>query len=290
MMTTKNIKISGEECPIIDSPVSIPVMSAREMITCAAVLSSVSIEEDGSLVSKLHAQISEVSNVLKMKVEEPAEKTGRVRNAALRHDATVGAVYGVVEGHARFPLAEAPQVAAANRVKNALFPEGVAWLRASAAEKWGTSSAKLHLIEESPSLLEDLILLLSPVVLATWRESHAELGEALGVGGPVEPDDGLRDIDTLQLTRALRESISDYVRVVRGTVDRDDPATIAEANRLLTPLLNFRGLLTASKSAREDAPAEVPTPVPSTPPVAAGTVVDVAVATPAGSIDAPVPA
>lgn len=290
-MTTKNpIKINGEECPIIDSPVSIPVMSAREMITCAAVLSSVSVEQDGSLVSRLHAQIGEVANVLKMKVEEPAEKTGRVRNAAQRHDATVGAVYGVVEGHARLPLPEAPHVAAANRVKIALFPDGVSWLRASAPEKWGASSAKLHTIEESPSLLEDLTLLLSPMVLATWRDAHAELGEALGVGGNAEPDDGLRDVDTLQLTRALRESISDYVRVVRGTVDRDDPATIAEANRLLTPLLNFRGLLTASKSPREDAPTEAPTPVPSTPPVAAGTVVDVPVAAPASSTDAPVPA
>ena len=107
-MTTKNpIKISGEECPIIDSPVSIPVMSAREMITCAAVLSSVSIEEHGSLVSKLHAQISEVSDVLKMKVEEPAEKTGRVR--ALPDLALPGGrIPGVAEEHVAIVCRVAP--------------------------------------------------------------------------------------------------------------------------------------------------------------------------------------
>jgi hypothetical protein len=268
--------LQADECPIIDAPVSIPVMNAREHVTCAAALTSIVPAAGRPLVTKTRDEIIAVADVLKLKLEVPKRKTGLVRAATQRHDATVNAVYTVVDGHARMPAGESPHSRAALRVRAAVFPNGLVWIRASSADKWGTASAKLHLIDASPQLIEDLNLLVGESALAHWRQAHRDLGAALGVGADVAPDDDLRDVDILQLSRMLRDRIGDYVRVVRGMVDRDDPATIAEASRLLTPLIHFRGMLAASRAAREEASADLSAPASSSPPVPA-----------AGSVDGP---
>jgi hypothetical protein len=288
-MTTKiPAKFNLDEVAIIDTPVSVPVMTAREAITCAATLTSVEPAPDRPLVTKAHGQIIVVADALKVKLEEPVEKTGLIRAAASRHDATVNAVFTVVEGHARMPFPESPHTQAAVRVTAAVFPDGLAWLRASGAEKWGSSSAKLHLIDESPELIEDLNFLVGEFAMANWRQSHGELGAAIGIGAAVDLDDDLRDVDVLKLSRALRERIGDYVRVVRGFVDRDDPATIAEATRLLTPLVHFREMIAASRGGRDE--PEAPIAVNSSPPAPADTIIDApAVAAPMAA-DVPDPA
>ncbi len=274
-MTTKtSLNLNTDECPIIDSPVSIPVMSAREHITCAAILTSVVPAAGRPLVTKARDQIIVIADALKVKLEVPIEKTGLVRAATQRHDATVNAVYTVIDGHARMPFGKSPHSQAALRVRAALFPDGLAWIRASSADKWGSASAKLHLVDESPELIEDLNFLVGEFAIANWRQAHQELGTALGVGADVDLDDDLRDVDMLKLSRVLRERIGDYVRVVRGFVDRDDPSTIAEANRLLTPLINFRTMLVASRAAREEDAGDLGEASNSNPPGPADAIVD----------------
>ena len=154
-----------------------------------------------------------------------------------------------------------PQYAIAARLKEALFPRGLDFVTLSYEQEWYESGKRLERIVEEA--LEALINeLVHGAVLPSIREAHRALGEGLGVGDtPLEVtnEEGLR-----AALRDLALSVSDYARVLSGSVKRDDPKTAERFLAAMRPLDQHRAAYPSSPTTpTPGAPApDAPLPAP----------------------------
>ncbi len=160
----------------------------------------------------------------------------RARAADRALDDAWGAFQSWLMGWTRLPDRAHPLIADARALYAALFPKGLQFLTLDFRDEWNESQQRLDHIAEAK--LDNVIDRLGGgPFLATLARMHRAYGEALHItpstrdGKEVEPDTNvLRALDATHM--ALRE----YVAQVAATVRRNDPDSIALADRLLLPI------------------------------------------------------
>jgi hypothetical protein len=186
-------------------------------------------------------------------------------------DNTYAALYGRLDSWRMLPAGHGTkQSSEADRLIGLLFPTGLGFLKLPFTEEWAESEKRLRRIEDDGlgASLDDLC---GAAFLVALRATHKEYGAVLGITKVDALPDATGVADPL---KTLVSAVQQYVRVVGGTVDDDDEASIVVAQALLRPIETMRNRVLANRVAG----ARTPAPVPGADPV----VVD-----PAGGTDAP---
>jgi hypothetical protein len=159
-----------------------------------------------------------------------------MRGADLNEKATWAAIEGWLSSWARLPSAHA-QVASAQTVHAALFPDGLKWLRLGRKQEWSEAERRLRHIQEN-KLDAAFAQLGGAHFLETLRTVHARFGEALGITvakpAPPAPAGVGEKLD------ALKAALRGYVLQATAWVDEEAPETAALAERLLLPLSTWQ--------------------------------------------------
>jgi hypothetical protein len=157
-------------------------------------------------------------------------------------------------------LAGTPQASEAGALRGAIFNDGLKFLKLPYPLEWAESDVRLQRIDKN-GLRDRIAKLGGGVFIDEIAKAHAAYGKALGMGAPqtarAVPPEIRAALD------AFAASLRTYVVRVMGTVDEDDPATQALADKLLLPFSNW----TVGASGRSS-PAEGTegTPPEATPP------------------------
>jgi hypothetical protein len=151
-----------------------------------------------------------------------------------------------------------------------LFPTGLDFLKLPYAEEWAQSERRLVLIatDELDDELEDLC---GELYLPLLREAHAAYGEALGITKRKDaPAEVARVIEPL---KQLKSTIASYARGVIGTMNEDDPESVAATQRQLEPILRARRAAASGEATSEEPADPVEAPLPELPAAAVVTTV-----------------
>lgn len=176
----------------------------------------------------------------------------------------------VLEGKAR--LAGTEIGARAAQLLAQVFPNGTGFVMFVLSEEWGAVKAHLDRIERL-DLEDEIDEVAGPEFLPVIRETHAQLGEGLGLG-----ETPLSAPDTARLRASsirMAKAIAAYGRAMLATVDEDDPESIAAFKRAMYPLDAYRraafarGVVTENEEPILDTDV---TPTDPIPPVPAGPV------------------
>ncbi len=183
------------------------------------------------------------------------------RKADIVVDNAAGALDQFLEAWTRLPetLPEA-QLAAA--VRQALFPDGTAFLKLAFDEEWAQIDRRLALLKQQ-GLDKQIARLGGAAFVQHLEQAHAAYGKALGLTSvPATPAEtvALRD-PLLAFLAALRL----YVIKVAAYRDDDKPETIAVTERLLRPLTSWTSRATKPSGDSEPGPSEPESPNPPAP-------------------------
>ncbi|MRG92790.1 hypothetical protein [Polyangium spumosum] len=169
-------------------------------------------------------------------------------------DNAFGALSDWLLSFKRLPPERHPEAAEAAKVYDALFGQGLAFLRLRAADEWQEAETRMRLLTEKgfDVVIENLG---GKPFLDELAFAHTAYGEALGITKPrptPEPP-GVRKAQGEAL-----DALRSYVLRVAAHVREGEPQTAALAERLLAPLAQWR-----------DRPAKnqksTPTPEPASP-------------------------
>jgi hypothetical protein len=178
-------------------------------------------------------------------------------------DTSWAALHDRLEGYALLPTKEYPRASRAQELLDALFPEGLTFLRLPFAEEWAESERRIHRIENE-GLAHDLDVLCGREFLAEVRRAHAAYGDAIGVTKPVPTDhDGERSL--VEPLRQLTRAIGKYAVQVVATADSDDPATVTAARAALAPLDRVRSAASRRSKPEKEEPTTPQSPMPNAP-------------------------
>lgn len=184
------------------------------------------LEQAGDL--KKHIQIRE-------RAGSAADPRARAADRAL--DDAWGAFQSWLMGWTRLPDRAHPQVREARALYASLFPKGLQFLTLDFRDEWNESQLRLDHIAEAK--LDTLIDRLGGgPFLVTLARMHRAYGEALHItpssrdGKPVDEP----DTEVLRLLEQTHMALRDYVAQVAATARRNDPESVAIADRLLEPL------------------------------------------------------
>lgn len=245
-----------------------PSISPAEALTLGRAIIAAMPKSLPQLAALMMEEVEIATDRLEMNLKTQGQKAGNRRAAGSKFDLSWGSFHARLDGLARLP-ADSAEVEDARAYYQRIFDSGLSWLRASHVAKWGTSSGKLALIEQTPGMRKRLIALCSAIVIETLEDAHLELGEALGIGAKVQQIESADAVEALSL---LRVAVSDYVRVVLGSVNRKDPKSIDLAEQALEPIGRFRAMILASRRGNGNGaletppPPEAPAPVVASPP------------------------
>lgn len=166
----------------------------------------------------------------------------------VRHDGGIVGLREVIEGKARLVGTEIGERAA--RLLMRLFPNGTAFVMLSYIEQWSATETHLTRIDED-GLATEIDEIAGPEFLPFIRDAHGEMGEALGLSGG-----GLTAPDTTAVHEAnvrLAKAIANYGLAMVGTVDIDDPESIAAFKRAMYPLdAHRRAFFSRGPTKRDD--------------------------------------
>lgn len=195
--------------------------------------------------------IAETRATLQTEMERELPPPPGARDADRLEDNTVLAVIEILGGWARL-AGQIPQGDVAARLFRRLFGEGsTAFINYPVKKEWAVVDGKLKLIADE-KLEDDLKKLGALPALACLHEVHKAYGEAIGATKAPPP------VESPQL-RDKREELADAVRtyVVRvvGLRDKKKPETIALADRLLQPLIEWQSPEPTAKGAAPKDPA-----------------------------------
>ena len=173
-------------------------------------------------------------------------------------DNAVAALDGFLAAWARLPDSY-PESQLALCTRQALFPDGIGFLRLSSEEQWAQIERRVQILKQEGHA-EAIAKLGGAALVKHLLMAQAAYGEALGLtkvtAVPAEPV-GLREpLDAF--VAALRL----YVIKVTAYRDDDEPETVAQAERLLRPLLMWSSKAPRSGGASDPVPPE-PTLEPS---------------------------
>lgn len=171
--------------------------------------------------------------------------------------------------------ADVPESEAARALRDAVFPDGVAFAQGDYESLWLRGQHTLDAIAQGAHA-DDLERLAGDFVLRAVRGAHHALGVVLGLAGSVrapavEPD--APAVDRRTLLDAVTDAIARYAHQITA-VDADDPAAVAEALRALEPILKQRARARSARGgvaevtddepdAQDDAPPALPTTAPA---------------------------
>lgn len=200
-------------------------------------------------------------SLAKAATERLAESGSKSPPAARRKadsvvDNAVAALDSFLAAWARLPDTY-PESQLALCTRQALFPDGIGFLRLSYEEQWAQIERRVQILKQEGHT-EAIAKLGGAALVNHLLVAQAAYGEALGLtkvtAVPTEPV-GLREpLDAF--VAALRV----YVIKVTAYRDEDEPETVAQADRLLRPLLMW-----SSKAPRSGGAVD---PVPPSPAVA----------------------
>jgi hypothetical protein len=147
-----------------------------------------------------------------------------------------------------------------------LFPTGLDFLKLPYPEQWAQSERRLVLVA-TDELADEIEALCGEPFLPLLGQAHAAYGEALGItkrkGSPTEA------ARVLEPLKELKDAIASYARGVIGTMNEDDPASVAAAQQQLEPIVRARRSFAPGEATAEERSEPVETPLPELPPAVA---------------------
>ncbi|MBI5480151.1 MAG: hypothetical protein HY906_14895 [Deltaproteobacteria bacterium] len=186
----------------------------------------------------------------------PAVDADRLREIDRALDAAWSAFLDWLFGWSKLAGDGAPFAARARTVLDAVFPDGLKFTQLQYKIEWSESDTRLERIRSKK--LDDVVRSLGgEVFLRVLRAAHLVYGQALGVTTAPPP----RDEPALNLRdklNAFNDALRTYVVRVSAHADEDHPATVALANALLRPLMEW-------EMSRTPARAEPLPPLPDDP-------------------------
>lgn len=158
-------------------------------------------------------------------------------------------------------MAGSPAAATAQKLLDALLPDGLLFVRLPAAQRWSESDARIQRIHKD--FEADFAALGGAVVLQHLRATHAATGAAAGI--TVAKDQP----ETPQVRAALnavKASLRNYVlQVVANAAAEDTPAARALAAKLLAPITNYTAPESAKVAVQPVAPVPAAVDTPAQP-------------------------
>lgn len=180
-------------------------------------------------------------------------------------DAAWAALSAVLGAHVRAPFGAEDQVLrdAALRVQKAVFPDGLRFTQLPYKLEWAESQARLDLLED-PALSSDVGAIGGAKFLALVRVKHKAYGDAQGLSKESSP--AVESAEVRPRLDRFADALRSYVVKVSATVEDDDDASRALADRLLAPIARWQSTAT---SAEPTSPGELPVQpaAPATPPI-----------------------
>src|SRR5688500_9126519 len=155
-----------------------PSISPAEALTLGRAILAAKPKTVPELAALMLDEVEFATDHLALVLKTQGLKGGNRRAAGSKFDLSWGSLYARLDGLARVPASGA-EIEDARTYYERIFDSGLSWLRASHVAKWGTSSGKLAMIDETPGMRKRLIALCSAIVIETVEEAHLELGEAL---------------------------------------------------------------------------------------------------------------
>lgn len=250
----------------------VPGMSTAEMLaTSRATISRV--DKDSPEVARRDAKKVR-QRAIELQDEwiraDAQEKRADARPVDQRLDRAWSGLYSRLESYGDLSPEEASDAADATALRDSLFPEGLTFLKLPYVEEWAQSEKILKRID-AEGHAKTIERMCDAKFLSNLRKAHDAYGKVLGVTekGTAPAPAGV-GVAMSNLSRALMQ----YVRVVGGTVDDDDEASIATAVGLLQPIADARARSLARSKAgiaasdaaagTPDAPVEPPdAPIPA---------------------------
>ncbi|HUU20965.1 MAG TPA: hypothetical protein VM389_00385 [Phycisphaerae bacterium] len=192
---------------------------------------------------------------------DPAPASDR-RPADNAVDGAWGGMHARLQAWERLPGDAHPEVARAEAIRGALFPDGLAFLTLPYDRQWAESQRRLDHIDAG-SLAADIDSLCAPAFLAAVRTAHARYGIVLGIT-EVAPEPAEVQASLREPFAAFRAALSRYVMKLVGTLDDEDPAAVRAVKAALRPLDDFRAAAAARAQGRPAAPAAQAAEAPAT--------------------------
>jgi hypothetical protein len=242
--------------------VAIPQLSAEAMLALArSILSNAplgavpdaakSLVEDA--LQRIHSQAVALQTGLVSRLGQDRSQTVAPLDAEL--DAQWRGCHLVIQG---FKEMSGEKQAAALRLDQALFSEGLAFLRAKFDVQWAESEARLTRLDQDPALVGDLETLCGNDTLAALRDLHGKYGDALGITAVRQDSEPPNIIEPL---RKLKDAVRLYVLRGVAAFDPDSAADKETLSKMLRPIEDSRKSL--SSGAPEPAADEPIPPIPS---------------------------
>jgi len=168
------------------------------------------------------------------------------------------ALYGRLESYAALPVERHPKAVRAAELLNALFPDGLTFLKLPYAAEWAESKKRIDQVAREGWAV-DIDGLAGPEFLEEVGEAHAAYGKAIGVTA-ARPE-AAPNANVAEPLRVLARAISAYATQLVAAADVEDQASLQVARAALRPLDDHRA--GAPRRAKGEAPAATPTsPLP----------------------------
>lgn len=201
---------------------------------------------------KMRMALDALSSAFSAPTGKPASTKAK-RQADVRIDRAWGALYYRIEACASLPNDEYPDAAEATHILDTFFAEGLAFLLLPYETEWAESDKRLMQIDADSNLSKTLDRIAGTLYVAEIRKAHDLYGAALGTtAATAQSEDSSLSLDGP--LKAFRKGVAQYARALLATVDEDEPTTITALFNALSPLVELRDRLAASKT---KAPAEV---------------------------------
>lgn len=180
-------------------------------------------------------QAGEMKRRIQIRERAGSSADPRARAADRALDDAWGAFQSWLMGWTRLPDRAHPLVADARALYAALFPKGLQFLTLEFRDEWNESQLRLDYIAEAK--LDGVIEKMGGApFLANLARMHRAYGEALHIT-PSSRDGRVNEPDheVLGAMERTHMALRDYVAQVAATARRNDPESVAIADRLLEP-------------------------------------------------------
>lgn len=191
----------------------------------------------------------------------PVESQDDKRPADLALDRAWAGAFGRISSYAMLPEEHYPKVSKANELLQALFPEGLTFLKLPYRQEWAESESRLERIGKL-GLEAAFTEIAGRDHLEQVRRTHAVYGEVLGI---TKPNPLAQAPERAEKVRAVRRTMNHYVLNVLAVLDEDDKESVEMVRRALQPIDEFRAANNARRSSNNSEADETDPSVPSVP-------------------------
>ncbi len=233
-------------------------LDSHDLIALARSLESAAHTKDApelpdALATALH-DIKTDRDDLQAALTAAAPATGTIKEADRREDNAIGALFDLLRAWARLE-GELPQgLIAAGALETIFGKDGLSLVHFPVKKEWAAVDSKLKLIDHQ-GLDEAVDALGAAPILKHLRAVHKAYGEIIGTTKPRAPD---QEPQVREKKETLADAIRTYVVRVAATVDRKHPATRAQAERWLEPLMSWKPVPRAKAGGEGTPPAPAP--------------------------------